>query len=102
MLVDGAPRASKTREAAGAASDRGPGEAGRRGGLPPEVVSENGRLIQVLPSFLLAGLALVNPMLRAVREQQYQRTAPWVVDHSRFARALGAHPTPKPTLRVVR
>lgn len=49
--------------------------------------------LQVLPSVLLAGLALVNPMLRAVREQQYQRTAPWVVDHSRFARAYGAHPT---------
>jgi nucleoside-diphosphate-sugar epimerase len=52
--------------------------------------------LRVLPSVLLAGLAIFNPMLRAVREQQYQRTAPWVVDHSRFARAFGAHPTPHP------
>jgi nucleoside-diphosphate-sugar epimerase len=52
--------------------------------------------LRVLPSILLAGLAIFNPMLRAVREQQYQRTAPWVVDHSRFARAFGAHPTPHP------
>jgi nucleoside-diphosphate-sugar epimerase len=52
--------------------------------------------LRVLPSVLLAGLAIFNPMLRAVREQQYQRTAPWIVDHSRFARAFGAHPTPHP------
>jgi nucleoside-diphosphate-sugar epimerase len=62
-------------------------------GLVFEAASHPLRL-QVLPSVLLAGLALVNPMLRAVREQQYQRTAPWVVDHSRFARAFGAHATP--------
>jgi nucleoside-diphosphate-sugar epimerase len=49
--------------------------------------------LQVLPSVLLAALALFNPMLRAVREQQYQRTAPWVVDHSKFERAFGAHVT---------
>jgi hypothetical protein len=29
-----------------------------------------------------------------VKEQQYQRTAPWVVDHSKFARAFGAQATP--------
>jgi nucleoside-diphosphate-sugar epimerase len=46
--------------------------------------------LQVLPSALLAILALVNPTLRAVREQQYQRTAPWVVDHGKFAGAFGA------------
>jgi hypothetical protein len=34
-------------------------------------------------------------MLRAVREQQYQRTAaPWVVDHATFERAFGATVTP--------
>lgn len=49
--------------------------------------------LQVLPSALLAGLALVNPTLRAVREQQYQRTAPWIVDHGKFARAFGADVT---------
>ena len=50
--------------------------------------------LQVLPSPLLSMLALVSPMLRAVREQQYQRTRPWVVDHSKFARAFGARVTP--------
>lgn len=50
--------------------------------------------IQVLPQVLLTVLALVNPTLRAVREQQYQREAPWVVDHSKFAQAFGAEVTP--------
>jgi nucleoside-diphosphate-sugar epimerase len=50
--------------------------------------------LRVLPSALLAVLAIASPTLRAVREQQYQRTRPWVVDHSRFARAFGATATP--------
>jgi len=50
--------------------------------------------LQTLPSMLLAALALVSPTLRAVGEQQYQREAPWVVDHSKFARAFGADATP--------
>jgi hypothetical protein len=33
-------------------------------------------------------------MLRAVREQQYQRLAPWVVDHAKYARAFGVEVTP--------
>jgi nucleoside-diphosphate-sugar epimerase len=48
----------------------------------------------VMPSALLATLALFSPMLRAVKEQQYQRVAPWVVDHSKFARAFRAEVTP--------
>jgi nucleoside-diphosphate-sugar epimerase len=48
----------------------------------------------VMPSPLLTALALVSPMLRAVREQQYQREMPWVVDHSKFAKAFGATVTP--------
>jgi nucleoside-diphosphate-sugar epimerase len=48
----------------------------------------------VMPSPLLTALAFVSPMLRAVREQQYQREMPWVVDHSKFARAFGATVTP--------
>jgi nucleoside-diphosphate-sugar epimerase len=51
--------------------------------------------LQVLPQVLLTVLALVNPTLRAVREQQYQREAPWVVDHSKFAKAFGAEVTPR-------
>ena len=50
--------------------------------------------LRVLPPAILAGLALVSPMLRAVREQQYQRVAPWVVDHAKFERAFGATVTP--------
>jgi nucleoside-diphosphate-sugar epimerase len=50
--------------------------------------------IQVLPPVLLRGLALVSPTMRAVWEQQYQRVAPWVVDHSKFAAAFGRQVTP--------
>jgi len=50
--------------------------------------------LQVLPAALLAVASLLSPTLRAVREQQYQRTAPWIVDHSKFARAFGAEVTP--------
>jgi nucleoside-diphosphate-sugar epimerase len=48
----------------------------------------------VLPSPLLTVAALVSPTLRAVREQQYQRTQPWIVDHSKFEGAFGAVVTP--------
>jgi nucleoside-diphosphate-sugar epimerase len=50
--------------------------------------------LNAIPSALLAIMALFSPTLRAVREQQYQRDAPWVVDHSKFARAFGAEVTP--------
>jgi nucleoside-diphosphate-sugar epimerase len=62
-------------------------------GLVFEAAGQPPRL-QVLPQVLLTALALVNPTLRAVREQQYQREAPWVVDHSKFAQAFGAEVTP--------
>jgi nucleoside-diphosphate-sugar epimerase len=48
----------------------------------------------VLPSPFLTVAALFSPTLRAVREQQYQRTEPWTVDHSKFAQAFGADVTP--------
>ena len=57
-------------------------------------VAGHGARLRVLPATLLAGLALVSPMLRAVREQQHQRLAPWVVDHSAFERTFGATTTP--------
>lgn len=50
--------------------------------------------LRIMPRALLATLALVSPTLRAVREQQYQREAPWIVDHSKFARAFGVEVTP--------
>jgi nucleoside-diphosphate-sugar epimerase len=50
--------------------------------------------LRVVPPVFLAAMALFSPMLRAVREQQYQRDAPWVVDHSKFAHAFGDDVTP--------
>ncbi len=49
--------------------------------------------VQTMPAALLAVAALFSPTLRAVREQQYQRTAPWIVDHTKFAHAFGAEVT---------
>ena len=50
--------------------------------------------LSVMPSALLGIMALVSPLLKAVKEQQYQRDRSWVVDHTRFARAFGADVTP--------
>ena len=60
------------------------------------VFAELGRepRLRVMPRALLALLATVNPTLRAVREVSYQLEQPFVLDHSKFARAFGAHPTP--------
>lgn len=50
--------------------------------------------LSVMSPVLLRFLALASPMLKAVREQQYQRDGSWVVDHTKFARAFGAEVTP--------
>ena len=50
--------------------------------------------LRVAPSWIIRSLGLFNPTLRAVAEQLYQSERPWVVDHSKFARAFGAHPIP--------
>jgi nucleoside-diphosphate-sugar epimerase len=47
-----------------------------------------------VPSPILGLLALFDPTMRAVKEQQYQREAPWVVDHSKFGDAFGVEVTP--------
>ena len=39
---------------------------------------------------------LVNPTLRAVREQLYQSERPWVVNSSKFERTFGWRATPLP------
>jgi nucleoside-diphosphate-sugar epimerase len=59
------------------------------------VFAELGRepRLRVMPRALLALLAIVNPTLRAVREVAYQLEQPFVLDHSKFAGAFGAHPT---------
>lgn len=52
------------------------------------------------PRFQIAGrplltfLGLFNPMMRELKEMLYQFEAPFRVDHSRFAQAFGAAPTP--------
>jgi nucleoside-diphosphate-sugar epimerase len=60
------------------------------------VFAELGRepRLRVMPRALLALLATVNPTLHAVREVAYQLEQPFVLDHSKFAGAFGAHPTP--------
>ncbi len=50
--------------------------------------------VGVMPSPLLTMLAWFSPALRAVKEQQYQRERPWVVDHAKFERAFGVDVTP--------
>lgn len=58
-----------------------------------EVAGHTPRL-RVMPSPLLTVGALLSPTLRAVKEQQYQRQHPWIVDHSKFARAFEVDVTP--------
>jgi nucleoside-diphosphate-sugar epimerase len=62
-------------------------------GLVYEVAGHSPRL-SVMPSALLALIALVNPTLRAVREQAYQVQRPFIVDHDKFAGAFGTSVTP--------
>jgi nucleoside-diphosphate-sugar epimerase len=47
-----------------------------------------------VPTPVIALLALFLPSLAAVKETLYQSERPWVVDHSKFASAFGAQPTP--------
>ena len=47
-----------------------------------------------VPRILLALLAVVIPPMAAVKETLYQSEHPWVVDHGKYARAFGSHPTP--------
>ncbi|MDQ2935522.1 MAG: NAD-dependent epimerase/dehydratase family protein [Chloroflexota bacterium] len=50
--------------------------------------------LRVMPRPLLALIGLLNPTVRAVREQLFQVDQPWVVDHTKFAGAFGADVTP--------
>jgi nucleoside-diphosphate-sugar epimerase len=50
--------------------------------------------LQTVPRLMILMLALFVPPMRAVRETLYQSERPWVVDHSKFARAFGGRPTP--------
>jgi nucleoside-diphosphate-sugar epimerase len=50
--------------------------------------------LQVAPKLAIRLMGLVIPAMRAVSETLYQSERPWVVDHSKFARAFGSQPTP--------
>ncbi len=50
--------------------------------------------LQRVPSLLLRGVGLFNPGARELVEMLYEFQEPWVVDHSKYARAFGDHATP--------
>ncbi len=50
--------------------------------------------IQRAPRILLRALGLFNPAVRETVEMLYEFEEPFVVDHTRFARAFGDHATP--------
>jgi len=52
--------------------------------------------IRMAPKLGITVLALVNPTMRAAKEQLYQTERPFVVDHGKFEQAFGATPTPHP------
>jgi nucleoside-diphosphate-sugar epimerase len=50
--------------------------------------------VTAAPRWMVALLALMSPLMRAVKEQLYQSERPFVVDHGKFARTFDARPTP--------
>jgi nucleoside-diphosphate-sugar epimerase len=46
-----------------------------------------------VPKIFINLLGLVAPPMAAVKETMYQSERPWVVDHSKYARAFGAQPS---------
>jgi nucleoside-diphosphate-sugar epimerase len=50
--------------------------------------------LQTAPRLMISMLGVFIPAMRAVKETLYQSERPWVVDHSKFARAFGSRPTP--------
>lgn len=50
--------------------------------------------IQAMPKLMLKTLRYVVPILREVDEMMYEFEKPFVLDHSKFARAFGDHSTP--------
>lgn len=51
-------------------------------------------MIQVTPGWLISILGIFDPLIRELPEVMYQTERPFVVDHSKFEKAFGAHPTP--------
>jgi nucleoside-diphosphate-sugar epimerase len=50
--------------------------------------------LQTVPRLMISMLGVFLPPMRAVKETLYQSERPWVVDHSKFARAFGSRATP--------
>ena len=50
--------------------------------------------LRIAPRWGLVLAGLLNPTLRAVREQLYQSERPWVVDSGKFEQAFGWRATP--------
>jgi nucleoside-diphosphate-sugar epimerase len=50
--------------------------------------------LRVAPTVAISALGLFVPPLRGVKEALYQSEQPWIVDHSKYAQAFGAAPTP--------
>lgn len=50
--------------------------------------------LQTVPRLVISMLGAFIPTMRAVKETLDQSERPWVVDHSKFARAFGSRPTP--------
>lgn len=51
---------------------------------------------RVAPRAFVALMGLFNPTIRELKEMLYTFERPYVVDHSRYARAFGDHSTPHP------
>lgn len=50
--------------------------------------------VTTMPQIMLSALALMVPVMRAVKEQMYQLERPFVVDHAKFATVFGDGSTP--------
>jgi len=50
--------------------------------------------LRVAPKVMVHVLGLVNPTMKALTERLYQTERPFVMDHSKYAHAFGAQPTP--------
>lgn len=60
------------------------------------VAEEIGRPIKLRTAgrFIVSVMGLFQPVLREFKEMMYEFEEPYVVDHSRYAKAFGANPTP--------
>jgi len=56
--------------------------------------TERTATVRAAPRFLVTLLGLFNPMMRELKEMLYSWEEPYIVDHSKYAAAFGADPTP--------